>query len=189
LDDKRLGKQRVEAFQIINILTGKRQGWKNHPAVLMWTGCVTALQLYCNAMIREWIARGKNNNMVLYDVAVPTAISSGQEDPAPDNANIANIPMPWWMGWQPFHDSHRASLLRKDPAFYGPKLTLANSLHANYGYIWPSKLRDADGELVTHETAMVRYKLSAEPVNPEDVCEPLVPNAVAGKKRGRATSG
>jgi hypothetical protein len=33
LDYRRLGKQRVEAMQIINILEGKQvsAGWKNHP--------------------------------------------------------------------------------------------------------------------------------------------------------------
>ena len=35
LDNKRLGKQRVEALQIHNIVSGKRTtgGWINHPAV------------------------------------------------------------------------------------------------------------------------------------------------------------
>ena len=40
LDYKRLGKQRVEAKQILNILLGEttKAGWTNHPAVLMWSG-------------------------------------------------------------------------------------------------------------------------------------------------------
>jgi hypothetical protein len=46
LDNKRLGKQRVEAFQILNILLGrtKTKGWRNHPAVLMWKGHSNALK-------------------------------------------------------------------------------------------------------------------------------------------------
>ena len=37
LDYRRLGKQRVEAMQIHNIVSGKRStgGWINHPAVKM----------------------------------------------------------------------------------------------------------------------------------------------------------
>ena len=37
LDYRRLGKQRIEAFQILNILEGKttKAGWKHHPAVLI----------------------------------------------------------------------------------------------------------------------------------------------------------
>ena len=38
LDNKRLGKQRVEARQIISTLEGKSNGWRNHPAVKMWKG-------------------------------------------------------------------------------------------------------------------------------------------------------
>ena len=36
LDNKRLGKQRVEAYQIIRALTGESQGWIHHPATKMW---------------------------------------------------------------------------------------------------------------------------------------------------------
>ena len=40
LDNRRLGKQRVEAYQILRIISGKRTsgGWLRHPAVLMWKG-------------------------------------------------------------------------------------------------------------------------------------------------------
>ena len=45
LDSRRLGKQRVEAHQILNILLNrtKTKGWRNHPAVKMWKGHVNAL--------------------------------------------------------------------------------------------------------------------------------------------------
>jgi hypothetical protein len=48
LDYKRLGKQRVEALQILNILRGKPtksgksyKGYINHPIVNMWKGMKT----------------------------------------------------------------------------------------------------------------------------------------------------
>ena len=45
LDDKRLGKQRVETSQILRALTWPRFAWKNHPAVRMWRGFVPGLAL------------------------------------------------------------------------------------------------------------------------------------------------
>jgi len=38
LDNRRLGKQRVEAMQIMKALLLPEYGWKNHPAVKMWKG-------------------------------------------------------------------------------------------------------------------------------------------------------
>ena len=41
LDNKRLGKQRVETLQILRALTGyynQSGAWLNHPAVKMWRG-------------------------------------------------------------------------------------------------------------------------------------------------------
>lgn len=36
LDPQRLGKQRVEALQILTALTNPAYGWQHHPAVQMW---------------------------------------------------------------------------------------------------------------------------------------------------------
>jgi hypothetical protein len=58
LDYRRLGKQRVEAYQLWRALQGLTKGWVNHPATLMWKGHTCFLAMYCNAMIDEWIARG-----------------------------------------------------------------------------------------------------------------------------------
>ena len=38
LDKPRLGKQRVEALQVLRALTYPTYGWKRHPAVRMWAG-------------------------------------------------------------------------------------------------------------------------------------------------------
>ena len=67
LDRQRLGKQRVEAYQIIRAIT-VGSGWSNHPIVKMWTGFENALKLYSKAIITEWIRRGYRNNMVIYDL-------------------------------------------------------------------------------------------------------------------------
>ena len=40
LDYRRLGKQRVEAHQVLNVLLGRTTtgGWRNHPITRMWDG-------------------------------------------------------------------------------------------------------------------------------------------------------
>tara|TARA_R100001244_G_scaffold114067_1_gene84491 strand:+ start:71 stop:496 length:426 start_codon:yes stop_codon:yes gene_type:complete len=106
LDYRRLGKQRVEALQIFNALTGvptksgkAYTGWLNHPAVVMWKGYEEALLLYKNKMIEEWILRGYNNTMEMIGVS--------------DNVSTPN-----WLGDEKVHASHRSNLLRKDYKFY-----------------------------------------------------------------------
>lgn len=121
LDYRRLGKQRVEARQIINVLENPdAKGWKNHPAVKMWRGHVPALKMYFNAMVTEWISRGYKNTMPLYD-EVPYAA------------------MPWWFGRAVFHGSHRAALMRKNTEFYTGKFEVSDKC-LNNGYVWPKIL-------------------------------------------------
>src|SRR3954454_1639951 len=59
LDDSRLGKQRVETFQVLRALTWPQYGWKHHPVVKMWRGFVPALVAYGLATVDEWRARGR----------------------------------------------------------------------------------------------------------------------------------
>ncbi len=101
LDYRRLGKQRVEAMQIINAITGiSSRGWVNHPCSVMWRNNVPALMHYCNVMIEEWKKRGYNNTMKLYEVEGP------------------DVELPDWFGHEDFHASHRANLLRKELEYY-----------------------------------------------------------------------
>ena len=99
LDYRRLGKQRVEALQILKALQIENYGWKNHPIVKMWKGFENALIEYKNIMIREWIDRGYNNNMRL-------------------ETNIGPRVYPPWLGNEELHASHRSNLLGKDIKFY-----------------------------------------------------------------------
>lgn len=118
LDNKRLGKQRVEALQILNTLSGKSNGWKNHPAVRMWRGYERALEYYKNLAIDQWIRRGFNNSMPeTYE------FESKQE-----------FVWPNWRGYEEFHASHRSNLLRKDPIWYGQ---FGWTEPDNLPYIWP----------------------------------------------------
>lgn len=117
LDYRRLGKQRVEAMQILNTLYGKKQGWVNHPAVLMWKGFEDALRLYLKVVINEWIDRGYKNNMEI-----------------PYFDSIFGIEFPSFIGNKEFHASHRSNLLRKNKEWYSQfNWTETDDLP----YIWP----------------------------------------------------
>jgi hypothetical protein len=116
LDYRRLGKQRVETFQILNILLHRTEakGWKNHPAKIMWEGYEEALKLYQNITITEWVNRGYKNNMKLETVN-------------------GKVKMPPWLGDESFHKSHRSNLLRKDFEYYSQFFNEPIDLP----YIWP----------------------------------------------------
>jgi hypothetical protein len=120
LDYKRLGKQRVEAMQLVNstlkLIKGEPvKGWANHPARTMWDGSLDALKLYHNLSIQEWVRRGYNNTMKLYELP---------ED----------VLMPPWIGDERIHRSHRSNLLRKDAIHYGQ---FGWSESNDIPYYWP----------------------------------------------------
>lgn len=104
LDYRRLGKQRVEAMQLINIIEGKSKSkaWKNHPCALMWSDYVNCLKVYHDTIIKEWIRRGYKNNMKLYNLPLDS-----------------DVYFPRWFGREDFHSRHRAALLAKNPEWYG----------------------------------------------------------------------
>lgn len=116
LDSKRLGKQRVECLQLLNAIAGQSKGWVNHPAAKMWRGYVPGLKLYMNYCIAEWIERGYKNTMKVAEEV------------------DESVPMPPWLGNPEFHRSHQSNLIRKDPAFYGPKFP---GVPADLPYLWP----------------------------------------------------
>ena len=106
LDDARLGKQRVEAYQIIRTLDGVTKGWRNHPAVRMWRGYEPALLVYALAICDEWDRRG-------YADTVREKLAAHLRDDGGEPK------LPPWLGDEALHASHRSNLLRKDPDFYG----------------------------------------------------------------------
>ncbi|PKN67773.1 MAG: hypothetical protein CVU54_16440 [Deltaproteobacteria bacterium HGW-Deltaproteobacteria-12] len=98
LDYRRLGKQRVEAYQIIRAIK-QGGGWRHHPAVKMWRGHVNALKLYYNLALEEWTSRGYKNRMRRMSIR-------------------GRIAYPTWFGNDKFHAAHRSNLLRKDQSYY-----------------------------------------------------------------------
>ncbi len=117
LDYRRLGKQRVETFQVLNILLDRTptKGWRNHPVTKMWTGYEEALKLYQNYTILEWIDRGYKNTMKF------------------ENIDHSSIVYPIWFGEDAFHRSHRSNLLRKDYEYYSQYFDEPSDID----YHWP----------------------------------------------------
>jgi hypothetical protein len=130
LDRQRLGKQRVEAKQILRVLVDEhglfgaeaKPNWTEHPAVKMWRGHEVCLGLYGVAMCEEWRRRGFQDNTLdqicmLIDVAEPSSI----------------LP-PDWLGREDFHLSHKSRLIMKFPEHYGP---LWPDVKPGLPYVWP----------------------------------------------------
>ena len=126
LDDKRLGKQRVETLQIIRALTWETYGWTRHPAVRMWEGHVPALGRYAEVICGEWTARGHAD----------TCDATIRRDLADAGFAGAEVTMPAWWGDDAVHRSHRSSLLRKDPDHYRPRFE--PGLPDDLPYVWPA---------------------------------------------------
>ena len=119
LDYRRLGKQRVEAWQIYCALTKDVYGWKNHPIVKMWKGYEQALLVYGIIICEEWIKRGYKDTMLLRFLE--------KYNP------ILDIGKPKWIGNRKFHDSHKSNLLRKDEKYYSQ---FHWNVKNNLEYIW-----------------------------------------------------
>ena len=132
LDMKRLNKQRVEAYQILNCLLGKSNGWKNHPAVLMWKGYEDSLKYYTIAMCDEWIKRGYKDTIKDRVQTMWTGFTPGMVY----MLSSWGSRIPKFIGNEKFHGSHRSNLLRKDHIWYG-KFGWTES--PDIPYYWPSK--------------------------------------------------
>ncbi|WP_254303432.1 MSMEG_6728 family protein [Rhodococcoides kyotonense] len=124
LDDKRLGKQRVETFQILRALIWPTYGWKRHPAVTMWRGFTPALVAYGVATCREWAARGHA------DALEPQFLDYGTARTFAELSREGRLPP--WLGDDAVHESHRRALANKAPELY-PK-----EWSGEPGYVWPT---------------------------------------------------
>ena len=61
LDYRRLGKQRVEALQVLRAVTRAVYGWKRHPVVRMWVTHPEGVAAYGLAVCHEWVQRGHSD--------------------------------------------------------------------------------------------------------------------------------
>jgi len=121
LDNKRLGCQRKEAKQILDILQGNKVSrWARHPAVQMWVGYEEALAYYGETLCLVWKDRGFVDNLRNY-FSFNTRVQ---------------WKLPPWMSVTPIHSSHRAALLFKDPKWYGQ---FGWSEKPKIDYFWPKR--------------------------------------------------
>lgn len=131
LDDKRLGKQRVETIQVIRGLTVPDYGWRHHPAVRMWRGWLEGLGRYGLEICRTWIERGFADtcaDTIRVDLA---AAGVGVVRSQQELAEAGELPD--WLGMEDFHRRHRSKLLAKDPEFYRSRFDEPPDLD----YRWP----------------------------------------------------
>jgi len=134
LDDKRLGKQRIEALEILRNLRGYSFGWRNHPAVKMWEGYEDALAFYGSICCKEWQKRSFRDSTsegFLFHTKVKTFNELVEKD----------IEFPPWLGDKAFHAAHRSVLLAKRYLHYsqfGWKESIAvKDESGRWPYIWP----------------------------------------------------
>jgi hypothetical protein len=121
LDRQRLGKQRVEAKQILNALAGLTGGWVNHPAVRMWRGYEGSLSVYGLTVCVEWVQRGYKDSLIPFFAESLEEFHGMYEDPP-------------WLGNRAFHRSHKSNLLRKDHEWYGHYF---RNVPDDLPYVWP----------------------------------------------------
>lgn len=121
LDDKRLGKQRIEAIQIARALLGLSNGWINHPAVKMWKGYESFLiHVYLRKVMDEWTRREfKNIKCEAHYQQLKLLV---QYNPI----------KPYWINRE-FCLRHQSNLLRKKYEYYKNYFSVKDNLE----YIWP----------------------------------------------------
>jgi len=144
LDNKRLHKQTLEAWQCLLTITeldpdGNHRtpkGWSSHPVVKMWRGYETLFVGYTISTYLEWRCRGYKSTMLpkilnTYDKAVSLGRISSD----------VNIP-PWISDTEYFDrlcSTHRTALLCKNYSWYSqfnwPEDT--GTAPATYEYLWP----------------------------------------------------
>jgi hypothetical protein len=135
LDTSLLWRQRHDVIKVIETLTGtsSTMTYRNHPLVSMWRGCEYTLAMYGMAACLEWRDRGNTDEMTkkftefMHDALVSGAL------PVEGHSGV-----PWWLGQQGYHDSHKAALVKRDSAYYGllwPRVDM--KLWRDMPVVWP----------------------------------------------------
>ena len=121
LDRQRLGKQRVEAFQVLRTLTNETTGWRNHPCTRMWRGFEHRLIEYGLMACLEWQRRGYQDTIEPRFLRYKELYKHRSGDPP-------------WLGCGEFHRSHRSNLLRKNRIWYSQFWPEERD---DLPYVWP----------------------------------------------------
>ena len=132
LDQKRLGKQRVECLQVVRGLSVPGYGWRNHPAVRMWRGFPEALGRYSLTCCDVWLELGFGDTCAATIGADLQVLGVHEVRTQAELAEAGALPP--WLGDEALHRSHQSNLLRKDPDFYGPRFP---GVPDDLPYVWP----------------------------------------------------
>lgn len=122
LDNKRLGKQRVEVLQMLNKIHGltKGRGWSNHPCTKMWSETPNALVEYGIQICIAWREKGFKDTCL-------------EKIKTHYKVNLTKN-MPEWLGREDLHQSHKSKLIQKNKDFYKP---LWPEVPEDLEYVWP----------------------------------------------------
>lgn len=137
LDQQRLGKQRVEAYQILLSYEEqtkkqplKYQGWNGLPAVRMWAGHLPALCVYGIINCMVWRRHGHSDSLLA-------------EFQKRRRVYLANDPdavqWPWWFGHCSMVRTHQTKLYHKNsPKWVDYHQRTAPKHHVmKLPYLWP----------------------------------------------------
>ena len=146
LDNKRLHKQALEAWQILMVLCeldpeGNHRtpkGWANHPAVKMWRGSEYYLYYYACNMVDEWVRRGYKSS--LKEKLFKTIVAAEKKGIVILGGGI-NEPS-WWVDEEVMNkviSSHRRALLVKNYEWYHNLEWKEDTefYPEGYTYFWP----------------------------------------------------
>jgi hypothetical protein len=144
LDNKRLHKQTLEAWQCLMVMAKldkdgnyrEPKGWINHPVVRMWRGHETLLVSYISATYFEWRSRGYKSTLLEKTYATyDRGVEVGTIDP--------KLTVPAWMLDTEYYgklcSTHRTALLCKNYEWYSKFNWPEDSgiQPATYDYLWP----------------------------------------------------
>lgn len=174
LDQKRLGKQRVETLQLLLWLHAvKIVDWDSrfvvpriskwtHPAMQMWAGNERALLRYQDAFCDEWTSRGFKDTCKEKSHLVVELI----------NSDSASEEWPSWWGNRAMHKAHRSNLVWKDRSYYGKKFprelpkTDSDLKESYLEYIWPAGRLPYQERIAEHYTKAVQLLgVDGKPLN------------------------
>jgi hypothetical protein len=144
LDNKRLHKQTLEAWQTLLTLTcldpegndRQQKGWVNHPVTRMWRGSEALLVSYISATYFEWRSRGYKSTLLPKTFATfDRALELGRVS--------SELTLPSWMQdgdyFSRLVSTHRRALLVKNYEWYSQfdYLEDPGSSPGSYEYLWP----------------------------------------------------
>ena len=136
LDRARLGKQRVEAWQLLEANRGiSSLRWSNHPAAKMWKGYEFGLCWYGQEICREWIRRGYKDTMLQRFNQALIELPQREVRTGENFIWWKYTHLPKWLGSKEFHLSHMSNLLRKNSEHY--IVFFGGGISTDLPYVWP----------------------------------------------------